>query len=700
MTSHLANCSDNDKVNSKNHTKKSSGSPRTKKKTNSMRSPTMLPQSISISGNESVGMNSISGKEKAHHKSYAGLSSKSMKCIWEQFDNSETEVNPEVYGRLAEDVTYKLWELCNNLKTYTRHSGGKLSVDLTNEVLKDADVPPVIGAGINNWDQIDYDGTYFFHFDEVLELRDEYNKEVTLTQPGPLSLSTNWFANKKSVKNLESLCTALSNAIFTGNDAAFKYAIHATSINPYIGCILQPLLNKILSMIVVTYTDETLDRAIKFLSAITYNYNSREATANYQLLHLSQLITCLLLGPLDLNEHRSDEQKKMEEKINQIAGELEQSPTGNIFHSLQSHVKSSSLNEGIGFVNIKEEGMYYEDIKELQPTTSYSTIDDFQAVMQIMRNEGFDKVDNNSCKRQKIKHEFEIGSNFEVQDFIPVQSNYVPATDSEVFEDSKLLSKNEAANKYSSLISRICADKFVDDLCSLVGNMASNWGYFESEIIFVLTKRLEVYFSAFKTNKILDYQWLMRVVRLLSALGDHAFRELTVYFHQIDSLKVPEYLQCHLNFTAIFLRGRSDIFFHEYLNDLCGDGLQPFMLYFSNYILKKSQKKRELVKPSFKITPKLMLRTINKIENKISTMDDAFPDRATLKRRNIGFKFAGCCPVILKPKLQLPTDVIQQVDLLSNYNNKVVICKRKLLKTITDVKIVEEKTDFRWLRIP
>lgn len=36
-----------------------------------------------------------------------------MKCIWEQFDNSETEVNPEVYGRLAEDVTYKLWELCN-----------------------------------------------------------------------------------------------------------------------------------------------------------------------------------------------------------------------------------------------------------------------------------------------------------------------------------------------------------------------------------------------------------------------------------------------------------------------------------------------------------------------------------------------------------------------------------------------------------
>lgn len=122
-------------------------------------------------------------------------------------------------------------------------------------------------------------------------------------------------------------------------------------------------------------------------------------------------------------------------------------------------------------------------------------------------------------------------------------------------------------------------------------------------------------------------------------------------------------------------------------------------IFNSDYTLKKSQRRRELAKPSFKIAPKLVLRTINKIENKISTLDDAFPDRASLKRRNIGFKFAGCCPVILKPKLQLPTDVIQQADLLTNFNNKVVICKRKLLKSITDVKSIEQKSDFRWLRI-
>lgn len=50
-----------------------------------------------------------------------------------------------------------------------------------------------------------------------------------------------------------------------------------------------------------------------------------------------------------------------------------------------------------------------------------------------------------------------------------------------------------------------------------------------------------------------DYQWLTRVVRVLSALGDFAFRELTVYFNRINTLKVPEYLQCHLNVSDCFI---------------------------------------------------------------------------------------------------------------------------------------------------
>lgn len=50
------------------------------------------------------------------------------------------------------------------LKTYTRHSGGVLTGDLVNEVLKDSDVPPIIGTGYGLWSTIDCDGAFFFPF--------------------------------------------------------------------------------------------------------------------------------------------------------------------------------------------------------------------------------------------------------------------------------------------------------------------------------------------------------------------------------------------------------------------------------------------------------------------------------------------------------------------------------------------------------
>lgn len=57
------------------------------------------------------------------------------------------------------------FSIFKNLKTFTRHSGGKLTTDIVNDVLKDCDVPPVIGAraGNSEWSRVEYDGTFFFH---------------------------------------------------------------------------------------------------------------------------------------------------------------------------------------------------------------------------------------------------------------------------------------------------------------------------------------------------------------------------------------------------------------------------------------------------------------------------------------------------------------------------------------------------------
>lgn len=171
-------------------------------------------------------------------------------------------------------------------------------------------------------------------------------------------------------------------AIFTGDEEAFQYALHTTLINPFIGCIIKPLLTRCLQMLSFDYTFETLDRTIKFLMAIVRNEHTREANNNGQLFHLSQLMTCLILGPLDLNvgvaqfKKEEEEHKQMEEEINCIAKEL-------------------------------------QSIKEEPTTVMYQAmdVDDIQneceALLQMMENEGFEPpvVDNSSVETGKIKQE-------------------------------------------------------------------------------------------------------------------------------------------------------------------------------------------------------------------------------------------------------------------------------------------------------
>lgn len=51
---------------------------------------------------------------QANLKSYSGFDKNSMKYIWEQQPNSENDVMVSaVFPHLAEDVTYKIWDLAN-----------------------------------------------------------------------------------------------------------------------------------------------------------------------------------------------------------------------------------------------------------------------------------------------------------------------------------------------------------------------------------------------------------------------------------------------------------------------------------------------------------------------------------------------------------------------------------------------------------
>lgn len=61
-----------------------------------------------------------------------------------------------------------------------------------NDVLRDMNVDPVLGASNSFWEKIEYDGTYFFNYDEIVDLQEEYTKDLVVEEPGPIGLSITW----------------------------------------------------------------------------------------------------------------------------------------------------------------------------------------------------------------------------------------------------------------------------------------------------------------------------------------------------------------------------------------------------------------------------------------------------------------------------------------------------------------------------
>lgn len=78
-----------------------------------------------------------------------------------------------------------------------------VTYDLVNEVLKDADVPPCLGALDSDWERIDYDGTFYYYSDKILELRDEYQREISFDRPMEKDFRCLWPIEEKQLEYLK-----------------------------------------------------------------------------------------------------------------------------------------------------------------------------------------------------------------------------------------------------------------------------------------------------------------------------------------------------------------------------------------------------------------------------------------------------------------------------------------------------------------
>ncbi|KAH8246653.1 hypothetical protein KR038_001431 [Drosophila bunnanda] len=246
-----------------------------------------------------VPLNKFNSSLQGHHKSYAGFDPRSIKIFWEQHDQTDVELSQDVCARLAEDASYKVWELINNVKIYSRHSGGVVTYDLVNEVLKDANVPPMLGAMDSEWDRIDYDGSYYFHSDKIFELREEFQKEISLAMADDVDFQSIRPVEDKHTEQLK-LCVQnlVTAALFADTKSQNEAIAHAFQ-TPLMGSIYRVLVSKIVQLLAFKQQDTLSRRCWRLLRACNYNAHANHSACRPEYFHLAEVLVSQLMAPYE-----------------------------------------------------------------------------------------------------------------------------------------------------------------------------------------------------------------------------------------------------------------------------------------------------------------------------------------------------------------------------------------------------------------
>ncbi|XP_037907079.1 uncharacterized protein LOC119649135 isoform X2 [Hermetia illucens] len=607
-------------------------------------------------------------REKGHQRSYSGFGPKTIKVFWEQHDTSDTDVMPEAYAHLAEDATYKIWDVINTIKTYARHSGGRVTCNIVNEVLKDSDVPPILGSEDKPWDKIEYDGNFYFNKDVDIDLCKEYLREESPMEVLPSGdLTTVWSIDHQNSQILFEFSSTLCAAIFLGDDETFKYGLEIAAFAPHIGCIFKIILKKCIEMLAFEQTSKIIERCMQFLRALVFNIHSRDVECREQLFHLSELFACLICGPQE-PEVKTESFELVKNFLESSATELKKDP--------------EALNQ--------------IDVDDICNT--------YEALLQIMARNGFQGGE--STDGMKIEPQDGLESALKVEPFeetVQMETNAIHGNQLNAMEEDCEPPTSEAPIAIIFSPYKVDAtEDCIESVYSTLGELANNFGYFQSECTFVIVKRMERFFNDRMTLEQNDYKRLTRITRALLTLGEYAFREITPYLHKVDSSIAPEWIITTFNTGAIFLKGRDDIFLYEFLEDLCGDKMQPFMLYFYRYLECSTTKKFiSLRKATYKIPSKVGLRCLERRLPRTENVAMYFPEAAPsiIKPKRIGFRFAGCRPVLLKAKPHMKMEKCFKQSPISKFQEKVVIARRKLLKPLINEKKYLRLSNFCFTQI-
>ncbi|KAM8718157.1 hypothetical protein ACLKA7_004805 [Drosophila subpalustris] len=636
--------------------------------TTSLANYNLFDASFAVAGHaHGVGVETANNSNRVggHHKSYAGFDPRSIKIFWEQHDQTDVELSQDVCARLAEDASYKIWELINNVKIYSRHSGGVVTYDLVNEVLKDADVPPMLGAMDSDWDCIDYDGSYFFHSDKIFELRDEFQKDISLALPNDADFNCSCPIEDKNTEPLKQYVQSLVTAAIFGETNARNVAISQAFQTPVMGACYRVIVSKMLQLLAFRQHDQLSQRCWRLLRACNYNGQANHNSCRQEYFHLAEVLISQLMAPYETIKVAEDATQNVQVKM-ELEEELKLE-TGGLATEQYSNATEQAQAEQ-------------------------------QAAPEI-------KAYTNDASQEQTIYKLQLDD----------ASNDAAAAEQQLPQEPQQL---------SSYFATPVGNAFVDELCETIGQLAEQSGYLHDECLFLIKRRLARFFEGRDVCSERDYKYISRAIRGLIALGEYAFREFIPYIYKLNVHDIPESLWRDLAPAAIFLGGRDDIHLYEWLEYGCGAGsLQPFLVHFATAYEKMISKRYVHARqPAYRLEAQPGVRRLewstlaaamchgddpSKALRPKPTLTEAFPDLVQPNLRlncagTIRFKFAGCRPVLLKPKGVAAAQFMDSPSTNGGsdiVHSDILIAKRKLLKPLTNVKRVVATSGYHFLRI-
>ncbi|XP_037710811.1 uncharacterized protein LOC119547853 [Drosophila subpulchrella] len=635
--------------------------------TSSMGNYNMFDASFAVAGGGGHGnVGGIAGAEASgnssrmgHQKSYAGFDPRSIKIFWEQHDQTDVELSQDVCAQLAEDASYKVWELINNVKIYSRHSGGVVTYDLVNEVLKDADVPPMLGAMDSDWDRIDYDGSFYFHSDKIFELSAEFQKEINLCSPDDADFQSICPVEDKHTDQLRQCVQSLVTAALFADSKSQSAAICHAFQTPLMGSIYRVIVSKMVQLLAFKQQDQLSQRCWRLLRACNYNPTANHNACRPEYFNLAEVLVSQLMAPYET-----------------IKAPPEDPDPG----------QTTSIK------------MEFEEPLKIEP--EQAPIPDNPEVME---------VDKQEQDPQMFPSE-----------------NTMEHTIYKLQTEEEERNPQEETEHLSTYFATPVGNALVDELCETIGQLASQSGYLQAECLFLIKRRLARFFEGRDVCSERDFKYISRAVRGLIALGEYAFREFIPYIYKLRVEEIPDSLWQDLAPAAIFLGGRDDLYLYEWLEHGCGGALQPFMVHYARAFEKMVTRRYVRVKPpAYRIESVPGVRRLewstlaaamchgddpSKALKPKPTLREAFPKLQSPNLQlncagNIRFKFAGCRPMLLKPKV---SSVPHSVDSPSSTANggaaggassDILIAKRKLFKPLTNVKRFPPISGYHYLRI-